>query len=423
MFILEAIKAKHGDCLLLHWGTDDDPGLALIDGGPNRVYAEFLKPRLEELASQRGQNPLKLDLTMVSHIDEDHIAGLLDLAEEIENQDASVRIDLLWHNSLEGLLDEKIQGPSSNVTAAVGSRFPGLQDSHSPWMQKVLASVPQGQELHAFAKRMGIYDTMNAPYHPLIIADPRERAADIKGLQITVVCPASAEVEKLRKQWVKLRREGITADYTDRSPYNLSSLVVIVEYEKKRMLLTGDARGDLILQGLRQRNLLRNDNDTIHFDLLKLPHHGSSNNVEEDFFRRITADTYVVSGDYVRFLNPNEDAMRWLAKARDGADYTVCCTYDLPHMRSIFGNKLRVPDGNNSSVKAEIVTEGEAPTTVPPAADTSAGFRRKSDKSAKAAASKRAKAAASKRAKATASKRAKSKSKRAPNRPPRGKQQ
>jgi hypothetical protein len=321
MFILEAIKAKHGDCLLLHWGTDHDPGLALIDGGPNRVYAEFLKPRLLELASQRGQSPLKLDLTMVSHIDEDHIAGLLDLAEEIENQDVPIQINLLWHNSLEGLLDEKIQGPSSSITAAVSSRFPGMQDRHNPWMQKVLASVPQGQELHAFARRMGIYDTMNDPYYPLIIADPQKRAADIKGLSLTVVCPAALEVEKLRKQWVKLRKEGITADYSDRSPYNLSSLVVVAEYEGKRMLLTGDARGDLILQGLRQMNLLQHDNENIHFDLLKLPHHGSKNNVEEDFFYRITADTYVVSGDCVRFPNPNEDAMRWLAKAREGTDY------------------------------------------------------------------------------------------------------
>jgi hypothetical protein len=354
MFILEAVKAKHGDCLLLHWGTDDDPRLALIDGGPNRVYAEFLKPRLLELASQWGQSPLRLALTMVSHIDEDHIAGLLDLAEEIENQDVLVQIDRLWHNSLEGLLDEKIQGPSSNITAAVSSRFPGMQDSHNPWMQKVLASVPQGQELHAFAKRMGIYDTMNDPYHPLIIADPQQPAADIKGLLLTVVCPAAPEVEKLRKRWVKLRKEGITADYSDRSPYNLSSLVVVAEYEGKRMLLTGDARGDLILQGLRQMDLLQHDDENIHFDLLKLPHHGSNNNVEEDFFRRITASTYVVSGDGVRFPNPNEDTMRWLAKARNGADYTICCTYDLPYMRSIFGNKLRVPDGKSCSVKAQI---------------------------------------------------------------------
>jgi hypothetical protein len=102
-------------------------------------------------------------------------------------------------------------------------------------------------------------------------------------------------------------------------------------------------------------NLLHNDSDIIHFDLLKLPHHGSNNNVEEDFFRRITADTYVVSGDCVRFPNPNKSAMLWLATEREGADYTICSTYDLPYMREIFGNKLRVSDNEGYSVKAQII--------------------------------------------------------------------
>ena len=73
MFELEALKAKHGDCLLLHWGTDGaDRHLALIDGGPNTVYANALQPRLEELAGG-PQGSLRVDLMMLSHIDDDHI--------------------------------------------------------------------------------------------------------------------------------------------------------------------------------------------------------------------------------------------------------------------------------------------------------------------------------------------------------------
>ena len=36
---------------------------------------------------------------------------------------------------------------------------------------------------------------------------------------------------------------------------------------------------------------------TMHVDLLKVPHHGSANNLDDDFFERITADHYVFSGD------------------------------------------------------------------------------------------------------------------------------
>ncbi len=358
MFALEAVKAKHGDCLLLHWGTINDPRLALIDGGPNRVYPDFLKPRLIELASERGLQRLKLDLTMVSHIDEDHIAGLLDLAEDIESQEAPVEIDLLWHNSLEHLLDEKVTGPSSSITAAIGNAFPGMRDTSNQWMQKVLASVPQGQELHAFAKRVGIVDRMNEPYNvperkSLILADPGQPPVDIEGLSLTVVCPAAAEVEKLRKNWVKLRKEGIVAAYNDRSPYNLSSIVVLAEYLGKRMLLTGDGRGDLILAGLSSQGLLQ-AGGKMHVELLKLPHHGSNNNVDEKFFEQITADVYVVSGDNERFSNPNKEAMQWIKDARGNENYLVYCTYELDYMRKLFGNKLQVPSGSDVSVTAKL---------------------------------------------------------------------
>lgn len=358
MFALEAIKAKHGDCLLLHWGTDVDPKIALIDGGPNRVYPDFLKPRLVQLAAQRGRPRLKLDLTMVSHIDEDHIAGLLDLAEDIENEEAPVEVGLLWHNSLEGLLDERVTGSSSGVTAAVGNAFPAMRATENKWMQKVLASVPQGQELHAFAKRIGIADRMNEPYNSperkfLIMADPGQLPVDIEGLSLKVVCPAATEVEQLRKKWVKLRKEGIMAAYDDRSPYNLSSIVVLAEYAGKRMLLTGDGRGDLISKGLESLDILQ-AGQSMHVDLLKLPHHGSNNNVEEEFFKRITADVYVVSGDHGRFPNPNKEAMQWLSNARGNDNYLVYCTYELDYMREIFHDKLKVPNGSDYSVTAKL---------------------------------------------------------------------
>ena len=55
MFRLEAIFAKHGDCLLLHYGADDPhPRWLLIDGGARGVYASFLKPRLEQIAMSRA---------------------------------------------------------------------------------------------------------------------------------------------------------------------------------------------------------------------------------------------------------------------------------------------------------------------------------------------------------------------------------
>ena len=89
--------------------------------------------------------------------------------------------------------------------------------------------------------------------------------------------------------------ESKIAAYLDSSVYNLSSIVVLARAKRKTMLLTGDARGDDVLAGLREAGLLRRS--PLHVDVLKLPHHGSDRNVETDFFRKIVADHYVVSAD------------------------------------------------------------------------------------------------------------------------------
>jgi len=353
MFALESIKAKHGDCLLLHWGKSNaaaDHKVALIDGGPDTVYPNFLKPRLRALAAKLGKTTVKLELTMVSHIDDDHINGILDLADDIENgTDAPAEIGLLWHNSLEGLLDQKIdKAAAKKVTAALEGSPPS---SNNLWYQKVVASVPQGQQLHAFAKRQGIQAKMNAPYQPLVMLSTKKNAA-VAGLSLTVIGPRPVELEQLRKKWKQLRKKSITAAFSDPSPYNLSSIVVIAKFGEKRALLTGDARGDHMLEGLKQKKLLKND--AIHVDLFKLMHHGSQNNSTKDFFKQVTADTYVVSGDNVKFPNPHKKTMQWIADVRDGEDYVVYCPYELDYMRTIFGNKLITPKDGETSVLAEI---------------------------------------------------------------------
>src|SRR5215831_4630707 len=102
MFTLEALQAHDGDCLLLHYGSNKDGGLILIDGGPAGIYKSVLKARLDQL---RGSGTLDLRLVMVSHIDLDHITGILDLFKnlyELQNsgKPQPYRIRSLWHNKI-----------------------------------------------------------------------------------------------------------------------------------------------------------------------------------------------------------------------------------------------------------------------------------------------------------------------------------
>ena len=57
-----------------------------------------------------------------------------------------------------------------------------------------------------------------------------------------------------------------------------SSIVCLVKFGDKSILLTGDARGDKVLNGLTQANLF--ENGKLKIDILKVPRHGSARNLE-----------------------------------------------------------------------------------------------------------------------------------------------
>src|SRR5258708_7880100 len=159
------------------------------------------------------------------------------------------------------------------------------------------------------------------------------------GLTFTVLSPIEGQLKKLWTKWeeaVRKHRQGETgalaAAYSDQSPYNLSSIVVLVEFGGKRILLTGDARGDHIVEGLIKARQLENEDDTFHVDVLKLPHHGSDRNIDKKLFRQVTANHYVISANG-RYDNPDMEVLRWISRARGEDDYQIHLTnHDGEHV-------------------------------------------------------------------------------------------
>jgi glyoxylase-like metal-dependent hydrolase (beta-lactamase superfamily II) len=178
IFRLDVLRARKGDCLLLHYGTKTKPGLALIDGGHDHVYQPFLRPRLEELRTERAlgeDEALPIDLLMLSHIDEDHVAGLLELTDELaqakeQHKPRIVRILDLWHNTFDDVIDNDAEelagavkkrfGPASlngDLPVDVLAELDGSADAPAVAdTVMVVASVPQGRQLRDAAKDLPI---------------------------------------------------------------------------------------------------------------------------------------------------------------------------------------------------------------------------------------------------------------------------
>jgi beta-lactamase superfamily II metal-dependent hydrolase len=307
VFSLEALQAFQGDSLLLYAGDR----LCLIDGGPGRTWETSLRPRLEQLRAARvpGAGPLRIDLAMVSHIDDDHIHGLTDMGGAMvelseDHQPQPYELGDLWHNAFDDVL---------------GNRASELPAAGAP----VVASVGQGRLLRDQAVRLGW--PRNEPFGGLVVA-PRE--VPFGDATLTVVAPAAPALADLDAKWEEVLRHQAektqVAEYADRSVFNLSSIVVLAEAGGKSMLLCGDARGDHVLSGLETAGKLA-PAGTLAVDVLKLPHHGSIRNVEADFFRRVPARHYVISANG-RDGNPESATLDAIAAARADDDFTIHLT-------------------------------------------------------------------------------------------------
>ncbi|MHB9073230.1 MAG: ComEC/Rec2 family competence protein [Desulfobaccales bacterium] len=346
IFSLDLRRARKGDCLIVHYGSKDDPGLALIDGGPAQVYKLHLKPRLAEIRKARGlgnNESLAVDLLMVSHIDDDHINGILELTNDLViaqklKQPLPVKVRSFWHNTFDDIIGNKPDELLAALTASFGAAaLSGEQDTEGldPSTAMVLASVDQGFRLRDDARDLKL--RINPEFQgKLVMAAKDGKTVDMgKGLTFTVAGPMQAELVALQRdhdKFLKKRKDknkttAVLAAFTDKSVANLSSLVLLAEAGKKRILLTGDARGDKILQGLELVGLLKK-NDKMYVDILKMPHHGSARNIDPIFFQRLIAAHYVFSGNG-EHGNPERETLQMLLDTCGSADYTVHLTYPI----------------------------------------------------------------------------------------------
>ena len=344
---LTIFHAGKGDCLLLRAnGTN-----ILVDGGMRNAYREHVASALGALRS----NGEELDLLYVSHIDQDHISGVLQLMDDElawrvfrsqrgraggsrarePRQPRPPKVRRLWHNAFKDQVDanagEIEELLAANATVLEMSNRQELRDEAT--LQRELAeSVPEAIELseRASPEQLGI--PVNRQFDGrLALVRPSGRPIKVGAFQLTVIGPFSEDLDVLRKdwnKWLKTNREQLEdlrrrmredagrlraselelvppplleaaselGDRSDVTPPNLASLMLLAEADGRTVLLTGDGHAREIERGLKEAGRL-DAQDQMHVDVLKVQHHGAKANITEEFARAITADAYVFCGN------------------------------------------------------------------------------------------------------------------------------
>jgi Metallo-beta-lactamase superfamily len=360
---LRAFHGADGDCLLLTSG--DEEHALLVDGGRS---GPFTKNASQVLAAMREVGR-QLDLVCVSHIDDDHISGILTLVEdelawrvfefqsefhpeEAEEPDHArpPEIAAVWHNALFELVGEEMElrvaeGLSTHASLLLGSSETGMHE-----LAESLDNLATGEAASLELSRRLSAEQLGIPVNPeagggLLLRGGAGELVELGEVELRVLGPSEDDVERLRgsfQKWLdnnaarlaRIRAE-LVADEDDLSaaiaanpmlaaslgqgvesvtPPNLASIMLYATEGDESVLLTGDGVSSEILEGLDHHGLLADDG-TCHVTVLKVQHHGALANVTDEFVRRVTADHYLFCGNG-RHENPEIEVIEAFARAR-----------------------------------------------------------------------------------------------------------
>ncbi|PQJ46364.1 hypothetical protein BTN99_13635 [Vibrio campbellii] len=313
----------------------------IVDMGLRKTYFEQIKPDLLKMA----ENNEKIDLLIITHIDQDHIQGSLSFFEENGNDSKIIEVKEVWHNSFRHLqFDKKDSLPDSEskiLKKIISQNLTNTVDGKSD------ISAHEGSSLSALLLKNNYrwnYSTQGQAIHTC-----SKREYEFDNFKIDLLSPNRIKLDKLSKFWLgyledqkynftitddtlfddafefmtmnevpnDVEKSDISKDrtldfemlsYTDakskdidkRAP-NGSSIAFILTFKGKKLLFLADAHDDIILDELKSKF----PSKPPRFDLIKIPHHGSNNNYRRELSDFIKSDTYLISTDGEHHGHPN----------------------------------------------------------------------------------------------------------------------
>ena len=317
--------AGNGDCILIESGDS----CILFDGGTADSYDTW-KNRINKLE--------KINCIAVTHIDSDHVNGIIKLLESNKKP----KVEYVLFNGAEQILGGEFtdtKTPDDRKLSALSERLMPLSEEESG------IGVSEGTSLSYSLKKNKIKS------NPSALNSNHSEEIDFDGLTLTTICPSRETLNKLKAEWFEaLNDEGIQrkiinnnyalafetyinslqesysenvaaekltdigslADFNykkDSSLANESSLAFLIEDKDNSILMLGDCHAEDVLAWLDKNNISK-----LEVDAVKISHHGSKNNINKELVERLNCDTYLISTNGKIFNHPDLETLAVIAK-------------------------------------------------------------------------------------------------------------
>lgn len=346
------LPVKHGDCFFLEFGSGEKAFRMLIDGGPASG-----KDALFNLLEQLAQKKQMIDVLVITHYDGDHIEGVLKLLEEPRY---SALVKEVWHNGLKEIApdlrkqasetEEKVyrqfmrdnavarQAKSGEISGTQSLKLAMLLDREKKTVNSIVGGgaitsqtptcrlgpkqdievfflLPERETLNkqlndyrkALKKIVLSADATLSEYcrsaFECYIPQTEKPVGKVKLISskkvIDFVTPVANQIPVLA-----------ASDYDDPDDKlaNASSIAIVIRYHGKKFLFPGDATPKLL--GAALERWKKETGENLHFDVIKLPHHGSKHScvclLEES---ELDGDVFLVSTNGQQYDHPNLESL------------------------------------------------------------------------------------------------------------------
>ncbi|MZI81198.1 MBL fold metallo-hydrolase [Clostridium butyricum] len=336
---ITSFPAKNGESLLVELYGKEKINV-LIDLGYSDTYERYVKKKLELIAKQGEQ----IDLLILTHYDKDHIEGVIEFLNDLKIN-KYISIDEIWVNDYLALSSDEIKLDKLNEEE---KNIYNLSDfimmeyrSNSSTRNKKNISNGDMVTVTKLIKMLGYDSKVNKSFKNRIVCiDNKEESVSINDeVKLKILSPTKDILKELRLKYIKwLNKKGnlyscISQDelyelfianlddnikefadavilkqkisnkqnskelidsvfnstniYVDNSLTNKSSIAFELEFRNNKILFTGDLDCKNIIDEIKGEK----------YTLIKVPHHGSKNNIDRNFLKSVQCKNYLISTD------------------------------------------------------------------------------------------------------------------------------
>ena len=284
---LRCLKAEHGDAFIIEIGEAPEKHYIVVDGGPSSKYC------IDDIVEELNKLP-SIDLMVLTHFDDDHIAGLIEYVKQHKSGDFPV--ERIWANC------------AKSVPIHISS---AISYTQAETLDKLLNKI--GEE-HAFVRDENINNTLptfDLGFCKIQILSPTPEALIVntkKYKEVAIIASTRVNAD-CKKPLEELATNVNTHKKDGEDVINRSSIAFTIEAEGKTLLMMGDADPWIVHAKLKE--LGYSEEKPMKVDVMKVSHHGSRNNTCNELLDMLDCNNYIIStnGGYGNSYHPDRESL------------------------------------------------------------------------------------------------------------------